>query len=438
MKMNPKRGRTGRRRKKKVLETSTVNQCHERQNIQLRRWMKERGFQDKRLRTAHFPDTGRGLMASQLLQPGELIISLPESCLLTTSTVLTSYLGKYIHRWRPPVSPLLALCTFLVLERYTGDQSPWKPYLDVLPSAYHCPVHWEAETVNYLPDPVKQKAVEQRSAVQEFYSSALPFFTSLTPLFPGIVENILTYDAVRWAWCTVNTRTVYMKHAHRECFSAEQDVYALAPYLDLLNHNAGVQVEAAFNEENRCYEIRTMVPYRKYQQVFICYGHHDNQRLLLDYGFIAANNPHQSVYVTRDAILQFVSGKDKQLQRKWSLLKENGFLENLTFGQDGPSWRLLTACKLLRLGADEFTYWKKVLLGSFVSESSERASVELARKICLHLLEQTSHALDAISSRKSEKTADPHLDLVEALRQEEMKILKYSANILQNGDSSTI
>ncbi|XP_073524481.1 SET domain-containing protein 4 isoform X2 [Phyllobates terribilis] len=408
--MNPKRGRTGRRRKKKFLGTSTVNLSHEGQYVQLMRWMKERGFRDKRLRTAHFPDTGRGLMSAQRLQPGELIISLPESCLLTTSTVLSSYLGKYIRRWRPPVSPLLALCTFLVLERHIGERSPWKPYLDVLPSAYDCPVYWEAETVNFLPDPVKHKAVEQRSAVQELFSSAQPFFRSLNPLFPEILEDILTYEAVRWAWCTVNTRTVYKNHGQRECFTAEQDVYALAPYLDLLNHSVGVQVEAAFNEKSRCYEIRTMVPYKNYEQVFICYGHHDNQRLLLEYGFTAANNPHQSVYVTEDTILQFVSRKDKQLQKKWSLLKENGFLD---------------PC------------WKKVLLGSFVSESCERSSVELARKICLHLLEQTSRAADQISCQKSKKRADPHLVLVEALRREEKEILTSSADILQNGDDTT-
>ncbi|XP_077150013.1 SET domain-containing protein 4 isoform X1 [Ranitomeya variabilis] len=432
--MNPKRGRTGRRRKKKVLGTSTVNPSHERQYVRLMRWMKERGFRDKRLRTAHFPDTGRGLMSAQRLQPGEIIISLPESCLLTTDTVLSSYLGKYIRGWRPPVSPLLALCTFLVLERYLGAQSPWQPYLDVLPSAYDCPVYWEADTVNLLPDPVKQKAMEQRRTVQELFSSARPFFRSLNPLFPDIVEEILTYEALRWAWCTVNTRTVYKKHAQRECFTAELDVYALAPYLDLLNHSAGVQVEAAFNEKSRCYEIKTMVPYKKYEQVFICYGHHDNQRLLLEYGFTAANNPHQSVYVTKDTILQFVSINDKQLQKKWSLLKENGFLENLTFGRDGPSWRLLTACRLLCLGADEFTCWKKVLLGSFVSESNDRTSMELVRKICLHLLEQTSRAVDEISSQKSEKSADLHLVLAEALRREESEILTSSADVLQKED----
>lgn len=34
-------------------------------------------------------------------QPGHMLISLPESCLLTTSTVLNSYLGPFIKRYAP-------------------------------------------------------------------------------------------------------------------------------------------------------------------------------------------------------------------------------------------------------------------------------------------------------------------------------------------------
>ncbi|KAM9319592.1 SET domain-containing protein 4 [Gastrophryne carolinensis] len=431
--MKPKKGRTGRRRRRRLVEGSSVNQSNDSLYIQLRKWLKSRGFHDSHLRTAHFPDTGRGLMTRLMLKPGDLIISLPESCLLTTGTVLTSYLGDYIRRWRPPVSPLLALCTFLITERYAGARSPWKPYLDILPRSYDCPVYWEPEVVTFLPEPVRHKAQEQRSTLQEFYSSHVPFFRSLQALFQESAEDILSYEAVRWAWCTVNTRTVYMKHAQRDCFSSEQDVYALAPFLDLLNHSPEVQVEAAFNEERRCYEIRTKVQYRKYDQVFICYGHHDSQRLLLEYGFVAPNNPHQSVYVTRDVILQCLSHTDKQLQKKWSLLKENGFLENLTFGQDGPSWKLRTALSLLCLGAGEFTSWKKVLLGSFVSASNEQSCMELLRKVCHHLLEETTRVLQEISIWKSCRPSDHHVTLVEALRLEELKILRIAENILQNG-----
>ncbi|RMC06119.1 hypothetical protein DUI87_15549 [Hirundo rustica rustica] len=59
-----------------------------------------------------------------------------------------------------------------------------------------------------------------------------------------------------------------------------------------------LQVKAAFNEQTRSYEIRTNSRCEKYQEVFICYGPHDNQRLLLEYGFVATDNPHSSVYVS--------------------------------------------------------------------------------------------------------------------------------------------
>ncbi|KQK75381.1 hypothetical protein AAES_147538 [Amazona aestiva] len=61
-----------------------------------------------------------------------------------------------------------------------------------------------------------------------------------------------------------------------------------------------LQVKAAFNEQTRSYEIRTNSQCKRYEEVFICYGPHDNQRLLLEYGFVAVDNPHSSVYVSSD------------------------------------------------------------------------------------------------------------------------------------------
>lgn len=147
-------------------------------------------------------------------------------------------------RWQPPPSPLLALCTFLVSEKHAGDRSLWKPYLDILPKAYTCPVCLEPEVVNLLPKPLKAKAEEQRIHVQEFFTSSRDFFSSLQPLFSETVESIFSYSALVWAWCTLNTRAVYMKHTQRQCFSAEPNTYALAPYLDLLNHSPDVQVRS--------------------------------------------------------------------------------------------------------------------------------------------------------------------------------------------------
>ncbi|NXM69465.1 SETD4 protein, partial [Serilophus lunatus] len=437
--MRKSRGRTGRKRRRKHSRFPGGVDCsHKLEYIELKKWLKDRGFKGKNLRPAEFKETGRGLMATKALQVRDVIISLPEKCLLTTSTVLSSCLGGYIRRWKPPVSPLLALCTFLVAEKHAGAKSPWKAFLDVLPRAYSCPGCWEQDVVTLLPEPLRKKAQEQRTMIQELYTSSKAFFSSLQPLFAEDTGAIFDSSALEWAWCTVNTRTVYMKQPQRECFSLEPDVYALAPYLDLLNHSPRVQVKAAFNEQTRCYEIQTNSQCQKYGEVFICYGPHDNQQLLLEYGFVAMDNPHSSVHVPSDTLLKYFPPLDKQRKAKLSILRDHDFLENLTFGWDGPSWRLLTALKLLSLGADEFSCWRRALLGDVISARNEQQTWDTAGKICHFLIEETQHVLLQISQwKRSRENLKTHLALVEGLRLEDLKILQKSAGILCNWNMAT-
>uniref|UniRef100_A0A8C8ZJG9 SET domain containing 4 n=1 Tax=Prolemur simus TaxID=1328070 RepID=A0A8C8ZJG9_PROSS len=407
--MHKRRGRTSRIRRRKLFRSSEsrgVSESYKYEFIELKKWLKDRKFEDTNLTPACFPGTGRGLMSKTSLREGQMIISLPESCLLTTDTVIQSYLGAYITKWKPPPSPLLALCTFLVSEKHAGDQSPWKPYLDILPKAYTCPVCLEPEVVNLLPKPLKAKAEEQRVHVQQFFASSRDFFSSLQPLFGEAVDSIFSYSAILWAWCTVNTRAVYLRPRRQECLSAEPDTCALAPYLDLLNHSSHVQVKAAFNEETRCYELRTASSWRKHEEVFICYGHHDNHRLLLEYGFVSIRNPHACVYVSREILVKYLPSTDKQMNKKISILKDHGFID---------------------------TCWKKILLGEVISDTNEKTSLDIAQKICYYFIEETNAVLQKVSHMKDEKVAlINQLTLVETLWLEELKILKASAEVLHS------
>lgn len=78
--------------------------------------------------------------------------------------------------WKRQVSPLLALCVFLMCERHRGEASDWFPYIDVLPTSYTCPVYFTEEVIAVLPPCVQRKAREQRDAVRELYSSNKDFF----------------------------------------------------------------------------------------------------------------------------------------------------------------------------------------------------------------------------------------------------------------------
>ena len=53
----------------------------------------------------------------------------------------------------------------------------------------------------------------------------------------------MNYESFAWAWSTVNTRSVFMEQPPSPFISCkEEDHYALAPLLDLLNHSTEAQV----------------------------------------------------------------------------------------------------------------------------------------------------------------------------------------------------
>uniref|UniRef100_UPI0037E7694C SET domain-containing protein 4 n=1 Tax=Semicossyphus pulcher TaxID=241346 RepID=UPI0037E7694C len=411
------------RRQKQQSIVQTVSLCHQPQYVRLMKFLHKQGFTSTLLQPALFTDTGRGLQALKTIKPGQLIISLPESCLLTTSTVLDSYLGQYIKNWKPRLSPLLALCVFLVCEQHRGKASDWFPYIDVLPTAYTCPAYYTDDVMAVLPTSVRRRALEQREAVREIHSVNQDFFRSLQPILSRPVEEVLTYEALRWAWCSVNTRSVFMSHPSNN-FLSGQDVYALAPFLDLLNHRPDVQVKASFNEVTRCYEIRSISGTLRYQQAFINYGSHDNQRLMLEYGFAASGNPHSVVYVDTDLLCDVLKG-DRSLDQKIKFLRENNFLQNLTVSNEGPSWRLMTALRLLSLPQTLYPQWRAVLLGQAVCEEREEWSIRTAMTLCQRLLQDTHRALDKMSHvlQQCDQSVREQMDVVHSLRQEERCIL---------------
>ncbi|XP_034041593.1 SET domain-containing protein 4 [Thalassophryne amazonica] len=426
-------GRAARMRRQKHKDgVRPVSLCHQPPFVTLMTFLHRRGFTSPPLQPSLFTDTGRGLQALKAIKPGQLLVSLPESCLLMTSTVLDSYLGSYIKSWKPRLSPLLVLCVFLVCEQHRGEASDWFPYINILPSKYSCPAYFTDDVISVLPLTVQRRALQQREAVREIHSSNQDFFRSLQPILSEPVNDVLTFEALRWAWCSVNTRSVFMPRPSSH-FLSGPDVCALAPFLDLLNHRPDMQVSAGFCDTTRCYEIRTVSGIRRHQQAFINYGSHDNHRLLLEYGFIAPSNPHSMVYVDTDLLCDVLRG-DRSLEQKLKFLRENDFLRDLSVSADGPGWRLMTALRVLSLTQTQYPQWKAVLLGQAVCGERERWSILTAVTLCQRLLQDSERALDTISCllQRCDDTVRAQLGVVTLLRQEEKCILGSCFKALQS------
>ncbi|KAF6737404.1 SET domain-containing protein 4 [Oryzias melastigma] len=479
-------GRAARRRRRKrdgSIQPESLS--HQLRYVRLMKFLHQRGFTSTPLQPALFSDFAAPSLRlspdqAVFFQPGGMLVSLPESCLLTTSTVLLSYLGPFLKRWKPPPSSLVALCVFLVCERHRGEASDWFPYIDVLPQSYSCPPYFTDSVMAVLPSGVRRRAEEQREMVRHLHASHQDFFRSLQPVLTRPAEEVLTYEALRythkqpphshtlspqrthsriwppmphrWAWCSINTRSVFMTPPSSS-FLSGPDNYALAPFLDLLNHRPDVQVKAGFNRATGCYEVRSLSGVQRHQQAFINYGSHDNQRLLLEYGFVSSCNPHSVVYVEEDLLCEAFRG-GQSLDEKVLFLRENHFLDNLTVSDEGPGWRLLAALRLLSLPPLPCRHWRTVLLGQTAGEEEER-SVLTAQTLCERLLKETRRSLqevrpdqqDAVSAtlchldlcvqisrllQNCEQPIREQLEVVMSLRREERSILENCLEALQS------
>ena len=111
----------------------------------------------------------------------------------------------------------------------------------MLPKTYTTPGFFEEKDLESLPKTVRDEAGEHRDSIQNSFSGLVNFLDQISQDV-AYSRDIFSYDAFRWAWSAVNTRCVYMKQPPNPHLSTDEDHYALAPFLDLLNHSPHVQV----------------------------------------------------------------------------------------------------------------------------------------------------------------------------------------------------
>ena len=147
---------------------------------------------------------------------------------------------KFRAKNKPTV--LQVLCLYLMCEQAKGPVSDWWPYIKILPKSYSNPIYWTTDELSMLPDYLKNQANTQIRQVESLFEGTRQIRECLESAYPEFRDN-LTLSLFYWAWCTVNTRSVYMEQKKHKCLeNTEKDRFALAPFLDLLNHKPDVQV----------------------------------------------------------------------------------------------------------------------------------------------------------------------------------------------------
>jgi hypothetical protein len=174
-----------------------------------------------------------------------------------------------------------------------------------------------------------------------------------------------------YAWLLVNTRTFYHE-TPRTAKLPRDDRMIMQPVADLFNH-ADAGCEVAFGPDS--YTVTADRAYDEGDEVYICYGKHSNDFLLVEYGFVLGENQWDEVCLD-DAVLPELSGEQKER------LEERGFLGNYVLDAKTVCYRTQVALRLLCVPVGQ---WERLVFegedgGEVLQEQVDRLLLKVLRK----------------------------------------------------------
>ena len=193
-----------------------------------------------------------------------------------TPTEITSKLrGARVHA---------ILATGLVLDK-SEEFKIWRAVLPTREEIHALmPFCWPPELQALLPAAAAAALTEQRANFNEDWNFVHAAFGDQVPK-----------DEFVYSWLLVNTRTFY--HTTRRTQDLpNEDHMILQPIADLLNHSShGCRV----SYDEREFTVTTVREHEPGEEIFISYGAHNNDRLLVEYGFMLApvSNPWDEVCI---------------------------------------------------------------------------------------------------------------------------------------------
>jgi len=200
--------------------------------------------------------------------------------------------------------------------------------------------------------------------------------------------------AFKLAWAQLNTRTVYLNDQWHDVGKSESNNdstlnWALAPFLDQFNHHH--DAKTVIHDDSDKFAIQVEKKHAKGEQLFISYGEHPDDFLLLEYGFIIGNsNPNNVIELTNTTVLRDPVTKKQAIQL--------GCGDGHAISLQGASWSLLRALHLIIMGTwvekvvyEQFDKWPKSDQNLVLSELKK--VVQLERKKFVKISEKIKNQL---------------------------------------------
>lgn len=345
-------GRTSRKRQRKKFDLVKLNENADASLVRLKSWLLDENCLTRHLIPEHFPITGRGLKTLKCIEKDEVLIQLPFRMLITTDALLQSDVRTlFLNNIADNFSPQCMLSVFLVYEMHLEISSKWYLYLQTLPRSFANPDFCSNKEKELLPNFILDTLHRMHRLEIDFVSitKAIKHLDITSRSYCSHCNlhlwKIITYARYKWAYYVVNTRAVYIDtklHKENILNVKQPNNLALAPFLDLFNHDVNTNVRVSVvgdDRRNQFYQIVTLKPFDEGSQVFINYGAHNNLKLYIDYGFFVPCNPLDEIHFDISDVQRCFDVSKSRLD----FITSNKFHKNMSFTRDGLSYNATMA-----------------------------------------------------------------------------------------------
>jgi len=252
----------------------------------------------------------RGLAAAADFQTGEVILSIPQTALLS---VLNPQLRKdllpaTVLAKEDEAQPLLY--GLVAAHRRLGKKSPFNPYLESLPSLddfskFH-PLFAREELLEMFDEPLSAMARLRQEQVKGLWSRWQKFNSHLndsSPLYAAAIRA--TEDDFRWAYLNSVSRAFHVQFNTTK--STLQETLAMVPVGDICNSDSDLSatwVGSRKSVEEPAWRLVALRPVKKGEELIIPYSPsvemYSNEDLAAEWGFALPGNPHRVWQVPKD------------------------------------------------------------------------------------------------------------------------------------------
>lgn len=284
-------------------------------------WAKEHGVSalDDTVAIHNFENTGYGLKALKEIKADEVFLSVGRKLMITETNAKESELAPLMKKDRVLQGmPHVALALFLLSEKVSGDESFWKPYIDILPTIYTLPLYFTPDELQQLqPSPVYSEAMKQHKNIARQFAYFYKMFQGSLDATKLVLKDKFTYEGYRWAVASVMSRQNQIPS-----IDGSHPISALIPVWDMCNHTNG-KITTGYNMPDDSCESVSLLDFQPDDQILIFYGLRPNAMHLLYSGFVFPESHCDSM-----AIQLGISKNDKLYLMKQQMLGRMGLTDS--------------------------------------------------------------------------------------------------------------